>query len=181
MTRQRRLAGDPGPRQLVERILRVDHAGEYGARRIYDGQLAVLGKSPAAPTIRHMAEQEQAHLDTFNRLLPQRRVRPTLLSPLWHVGGFALGAASALLGEKAAMACTEAVEEVIDEHYARQMEKLGEAEPELRQTIEQFRADEIAHRDTARAEGAADAPGYDLLSKGVKAITRGAIWLSERI
>lgn len=181
MTQQRRLAGDPDPRQLVERILRVDHAGEYGAKRIYDGQLAVLGKSPAAPTIRHMAEQEQAHLDAFNRLLPQRRVRPTLLSPLWHVGGFALGAASALLGEKAAMACTEAVEEVIDEHYARQVEKLGQAEPELRTAIEQFRADEIAHRDTARAEGAADAPGYDLLSKGVKAITRGAIWLSERI
>ena len=181
MTQPRRLAGDPEPRQLVERILRVDHAGEYGAKRIYDGQLAVLGKSPAAPTIRHMAQQEQAHLDAFNRLLPQRRVRPTLLSPLWHVGGFALGAASALLGEKAAMACTEAVEEVIDEHYARQVEKLGQAEPELRTAIEQFRADEIAHRDTARAEGAADAPGYDLLSKGVKAITRGAIWLSERV
>lgn len=181
MTQPRRLAGDPDPRQLVERILRVDHAGEYGAKRIYDGQLAVLGKSPAAPTIRHMASQEQAHLDAFNRLLPQRRVRPTLLSPLWHVGGFALGAASALLGEKAAMACTEAVEEVIDEHYARQVEKLGQAEPELRAAIEQFRADEIAHRDTARAEGAADAPGYDLLSKGVKAITRGAIWLSERV
>ncbi len=181
MTRPRRLAGDPDPRQLVERILRVDHAGEYGAKRIYDGQLAVLGKSPSAPTIRHMAQQEQAHLDAFDRLLPQRRVRPTLLSPLWHVGGFALGAATALLGEKAAMACTEAVEEVIDAHYARQVDKLGPAEPELRQTIEQFRADEIAHRDAARAEGAAEAPGYDLLSKGVKAITRGAIWLSERI
>lgn len=181
MTQPRRLAGDPGPRQLLERILRVDHAGEYGAKRIYDGQLAVLGKSAAAPTIRHMASQEQAHLDAFDRLLPQRRVRPTLLSPLWHVGGFALGAATALLGEKAAMACTEAVEEVIDQHYARQIEALGEAEPELRETIEQFRADEIAHRDTARAGGAADAPGYDLLSKGIRAITRGAIWLSERV
>lgn len=181
MTQPRRLAGDPDPRQLVERILRVDHAGEYGAKRIYDGQLAVLGKSAAAPTIRHMAQQEQAHLDAFDRLLPERRVRPTLLSPLWHVGGFALGAATALLGEKAAMACTEAVEEVIDEHYARQIEKLGEAEPELRGTIEQFRADEITHRDTARAEGAAEAPGYELLSKGIRAITRGAIWLSERV
>lgn len=178
---KRRLAGDPDPRALLERILRVDHAGEYGAKRIYQGQLAVLRAAPSTPTIRHMLQQEQAHLDTFDRLLPQRRVRPTLLTPLWHVGGFALGAATALLGEKAAMACTEAVEEVIDTHYARQVEKLGEAEPELRATIEKFRAEEVEHRDTARAEGAAEAPGYGLLSRGVKAITRGAIWLSERV
>lgn len=178
-----RLAGDPTPRQLLERILRVDHAGEYGAKRIYDGQLAVLGRRApaAAATIRHMAAQEQAHLDAFDRLLPQRRVRPTLLAPLWHVGGFALGAATALLGEKAAMACTEAVEEVIDEHYAGQVAALGAAEPELKALIEDFRADEVNHRDTARAEGAAEAPGYAVLSRGIKAITRGAIWLSERI
>jgi ubiquinone biosynthesis monooxygenase Coq7 len=162
-TQKRRLAGDPDPRALLERILRVDHAGEYGAKRIYEGQ------------------QELTHLDTFDRLLPQRRVRPTLLTPLWHVGGFALGAATALLGEKAAMACTEAVEEVIDAHYAKQVEKLGEAEPELRATIETFRAEEVEHRDTARAEGAAEAPAYPLLSRGIKAITRGAIWLSERV
>lgn len=178
---KRRLAGDPDPRQLVERILRVDHAGEYGAKRIYEGQLSVLKKAPSTPTIRHMLQQELEHLDTFSRLLPQRRVRPTLLSPLWHVGGFAMGAATAMLGEKAAMACTEAVEEVIDAHYAKQVEALGEAEPELRATIEKFRADELEHRDTARAEGAAEAPAYPLLSRGIKAITRGAIWLSERI
>jgi ubiquinone biosynthesis monooxygenase Coq7 len=178
---KRRLAGDPDPRALLERILRVDHAGEYGAKRIYEGQLAVLKTARSTPTIRHMLQQEQAHLDAFDRLLPQRRVRPTLLSPLWHVGGFALGAATALLSEKAAMACTEAVEEVIDAHYAKQVTALGEAEPELRATIEQFRADEVAHRDTARAEGAAEAPGYGLLSRGIKAITRGAIWLSERV
>jgi len=178
---KRRLAGDPDPRQLVERILRVDHAGEYGAKRIYEGQLSVLQKAPSTPTIRHMLQQELEHLDAFSRLLPQRRVRPTLLSPLWHVGGFAMGAATALLGEKAAMACTEAVEEVIDGHYAKQIEALGEAEPELRATIEKFRAEEVEHRDTARAEGAAEAPGYPLLSRGIKAITRGAIWLSERI
>ncbi|MFN4309333.1 MAG: demethoxyubiquinone hydroxylase family protein [Ferrovibrio sp.] len=176
-----RLAGDPDPRQLLERILRVDHAGEYGAKRIYEGQLAVLKTAPSTPTIRHMAKQEQEHLDAFSRLLPQRRVRPTLLSPLWHVGGFAMGAATALMGEKAAMACTEAVEEVIDAHYTRQIEALGESEPELRGLIEKFRADEIEHRDTARAEGAQEAPGYDFLSKGIKAITRGAIWLSERV
>jgi ubiquinone biosynthesis monooxygenase Coq7 len=178
---KRRLAGDPDPRQLLERILRVDHAGEYGAKRIYEGQLSVLKTAPSTPTIRHMLKQELEHLDAFNRLLPQRRVRPTLLTPLWHVGGFAMGAATALMGEKAAMACTEAVEEVIDAHYARQVEALGEAEPELRATIEKFRADEVTHRDTARAEGAAEAPGYPLLSRGIKAITRSAIWLSERI
>jgi ubiquinone biosynthesis monooxygenase Coq7 len=178
---KRRLAGDPDPHALLERILRVDHAGEYGAKRIYEGQLSVLKAAPSTPTIRHMLKQEQVHLDTFDRLLPQRRVRPTLLTPLWHVGGFALGAATALLGEKAAMACTEAVEEVIDAHYAKQVANLGESEPELRATIEKFRADEVEHRDTARAEGAAEAPGYPLLSKGIKAITRGAIWLSERV
>lgn len=179
---KRRLAGDPDPRQLLERILRVDHAGEYGAKRIYDGQLAVLGRSAAsAPTIRHMAEQEQRHLDAFDRLLPQRRVRPTLLSPLWHVGGFALGAATALMGEKAAMACTEAVEDVIDRHYAAQVEKLGETEPELRGLIEEFRQEEVGHRDTAREHGAEEAPAYPLLSRGIRAITRGAIWLSERV
>ncbi|WP_341702132.1 demethoxyubiquinone hydroxylase family protein [Ferrovibrio sp.] len=180
---KRRLAGDPNPRQLLERILRVDHAGEYGAKRIYDGQLAVLGRrgTSSAPAIRQMAAQEQKHLDAFDRLLPERRVRPTLLSPLWHVGGFALGAATALMGEKAAMACTEAVEDVIDRHYAAQIETLGEAEPELRGLIEEFRQEEIEHRDTARAQGAEEAPAYPLLSRGIRAITRGAIWLSERV
>jgi len=166
-------------------ILRVDHAGELAAVQIYRGQRAVMGASARqARLAAHFAEleaQEGEHLARFDRLLTERRVRPTLLTPLWHVGGFALGAATALLGEKAAMACTEAVEEVIDAHYAKQVNALGEAEPELRATIEQFRADEVNHRDTARAEGAAEAPGYALLSKGIKAITRGAIWLSERV
>jgi len=182
-----RLPGDLTPAQVIERMLRVDHAGEYGAKRIYDGQLAVLKTAPAAPTIRHMAEQELKHLAAFNKLLPQRRVRPTILGPLWHAAGFALGAATALLGEKAAMACTEAVEEVIDAHYTKQLETLeamaaeGKAEPELAQMIEQFRAEEIEHRDTAREAGAAEAPAYPALSQGVKAATRAAIWLSERI
>jgi len=178
---KRRLAGDPDPRQLLERVLRVDHAGEYGAKRIYAGQLAILGKAACAPTLRHMAAQEDRHLAAFDRLLPERRVRPTLLSPLWHVGGFALGAATALLGEKAAMACTEAVEDVIDRHYAAQIGNLGEAEPELREVIEEFRKEEVEHRDTARAQGAEEAPAYPLLSRGIKALTRGAIWLSERV
>jgi ubiquinone biosynthesis monooxygenase Coq7 len=176
-----RLPGDPRPGAAVARMIRVDHAGEYGARRIYDGQLRVLRRSPAAPVIRHMAKQEQRHLETFDRLLMERRVRPTLLSPLWHAAGFALGAASALLGERAAMACTVAVEEVIDAHYQAQLERLGDSEPTLAATIAEFRGEEIEHRDTALAQGAADAPGYEPLTALVKSGTRLAIWLSTRL
>ncbi|MBM3539620.1 MAG: demethoxyubiquinone hydroxylase family protein, partial [Alphaproteobacteria bacterium] len=163
------LPGDLSPEEKVARMLRVDHAGEYGAVRIYAGQLAILGDTPAGEVIRRMAEQERRHLETFDRLLPERRVRPTALAPLWHAAGFALGAATALLGERAAMACTVAVEEVIDEHYAAQAASLGETEPELRQVIEEFRQDELAHRDEGLAHGAAQAPGYEVLSAGIKA------------
>jgi len=128
-----------------------------------------------------MAEQEQAHLEAFDELVAARRVRPTALQPLWHVAGFALGAATALLGERAAMACTVAVEEVIDEHYADQAARLGEDEAELRDTIEAFRAEEIAHRDIGLDHGAEQAPGYEALSAAIKAGSRLAIWLSTRI
>jgi len=178
---RRRLPGDPDDRQFLERVVRVDHAGEYGAKRIYAGQLAVLGKGPAGPTIRHMAEQEERHLAAFSDLLAERRVRPTALMPIWHVAGFLLGAGSALLGEKAAMACTVAVETVIDEHYKSQMEALGDGEAELKQTIAGFRDEEIEHRDTGLAHGAEEAPGYEPLSAAVKAGSRLAIWLSERL
>ena len=181
VTGEDRLPGDPTREETIARMIRVDHAGEYGARRIYDGQLVVLGKSGAAPAIREMAEAEQAHLDTFDALLVERRVRPTVLSPVWHVAGFALGAASALLGERAAMACTVAVEEVIEEHYADQVGRLGEDEAALRQTLEEFGADEAHHRQTGLAHGAEQAPGYEALSVAVKRGTRLAIWLSERI
>jgi len=174
------LPGGLSKEERMARILRVDHAGEYGAKRIYAGQLAVLGKSPSSDVIRHMAEQEERHLKTFDDLINERHVRPTILHPVWHVAGFALGAATALMGEKAAMACTEAVEEVIDEHYAAQAEELGDAEPELKATIEEFRAEELEHRDIARDHDAAEAPGYDLLTAGVKAGSRLAIWLSTR-
>jgi len=174
------LPGDLTPGKALARMIRVDQAGEYGARRIYEGQLAVLGRSPAAATIRKMHEQELAHLETFDRLVAERRVRPTLLQPVWHVAGFALGAATALLGEKAAMACTVAVEEVIDEHYAGQAERLGEDEPELKKTIEEFRADELEHRDIGLEHDAEGAPAYPLLSGAIKAGSRLAIWLSER-
>lgn len=176
-----RLPGDPIGKDLIDRILRVDHAGEYGARRIYEGQLSVLGKSACGPTLRHMAEQEAQHLRAFEKMVVERRARPTALLPFWHVAGYALGAATALLGEQAAMACTVAVEEVIDEHYRGQIASLGEDEKPLGETLEAFRQDEVAHRDTALASGAEDAPGYAVLTQAVRGASRLAIWLSERI
>lgn len=176
-----RLPGDLTPEAETRRALRVDHAGEYGAVRIYQGQLAVLKDSPAAPQIEHMAEQEREHLAAFESLLRERRVRPTALSPLWHAAGYALGAGSALLGEKTAMACTAAVEEVIDSHYARQIDSLRKSEPELCETLAACQAEEIEHRDLALAAGAEGAPGYEAFRMAVKAATRTAIWLSERL
>lgn len=174
------LPGDLVPDTDVERMIRVNHAGEYGAARIYAGQLAILGKSADGPVIREMADQEQKHLDTFSTMIKERHVRPTALQPVWHAAGFALGAATAILGNKAAMACTVAVEEVIDEHYRKQADRLDETESGLRDTIEEFRADELDHRDTGLAHGAEDTPGYFVLTSAVKAGSRLAIWLSER-
>jgi len=177
-----RLPGDPTPAEEVARMLRVDHAGEYGAARIYRGQLDVLGDNhPLSPTIRHMETQERRHLDTFNTLLTERGVRPTALAAVWHVAGYALGATTALMGPRATMACTAAVEDVIDEHYARQIDALDATEPELGATIREFRADENSHRETALAHGAEDTPGYRFLAAGIKAGCRAAIWLSRRI
>jgi ubiquinone biosynthesis monooxygenase Coq7 len=175
------LPGDLTVAALIERIIRVDQAGEYGAKRIYEGQLAVLGRSAAAPALSHMARQEAEHLARFDKLMVERRVRPTVLQPLWHVAGYALGAATALMGERAAMACTIAVEEVIDEHYRGQIQRLGEDESELRQTIERFRGQELEHRDMAIAAGGEQAPGYEALAQAIKLGSRLAIWLSERI
>jgi len=162
-------------------MLRVDHAGEYGATRIYRGQLDVLGRSRAAGEIRGMAETENGHLARFEELLHERRVRPTLLYPLWSFAGYALGAATALLGERAAMACTVAIEDAIDEHYLQQAEYLAEADPALRETVLAFRDDELAHRKIATSLGAEDAFGYELISVAVKAGSRIAIWLSTRL
>ena len=169
------------PAEEIARMLRVDHAGEYGATRIYQGQLEMLGRSRAAGEIRRMAETEKRHLAQFETLLHERRVRPTLLHPLWSAAGYALGVATALLGERAAMACTVAVEDVIDEHYRRQAEYLAENDPALRETILGFRDDELAHREIALAHGAEDALGYDLISAAVKTGSRIAIWLSTRL
>jgi len=180
-TAEDRIPGDMTREQLLDRIVRVDHAGEYGAVRIYQGQMAVMGKGVHAKTLRHMLDQEIVHRDHFEKLIADRQGRPTLLQPFWHVAGFALGAGTALLGEKAAMACTVAVEEAIDEHYADQAEKLGDDEADLRATIEQFRAEELEHRDHGYANGAEQAPGYPLLHGAIKSGTKLAIWLSERI
>ena len=178
--------GDPTPREFVERAIRVDQAGEFGAVRIYEAQLAALrwrgqGESPAARKIEHMLAQEKEHRRVFDDLLVDRRVRPTALSPLWSVAGFALGAATALLGENAAMACTVAVEEAIDEHYTAQRERLGDDEVTLRDTVERFRRDEVAHRDEALASGAEKAPAYELLTAAIRNGSRLAIWLSTRV
>ena len=175
------LPGDPLPADEIDRMIRVDQAGEYGAVRIYEGQLAIVRRGRARDEIRHMAEQEARHLGRFNDLMHSRRVRPTLLQPLWHVAGYALGAATALLGEEAAMACTVAVEEVIDEHYQGQAERLGDADPALKETILAFRDDELAHRARAIEHGAMDTLGYDVVSGVIKAGSRFAIWLSTRI
>ena len=175
------LPGDPSARDLIERMIRVDHAGEYGAKRIYQGQLAVLGRGDKGDILRKMQAQEQHHLDTFAGLIASRRVRPTVLLPLWHVAGFMLGAATAALGERAAMACTVAVEEAIDEHYSQQSAALGEDESALRDTIEIFRAEELEHRDIGLEHGAEQAPAYRLLSRVIKAGCRVAIAVSERV
>lgn len=175
------LPGDLPPEDLVDRIIRVDHAGEFGAVRIYEGQLAVLGTGCAEKTLQRMVEQEREHLAAFEQLIVDRRIRPTALTPLWHVAGFALGAGTALMGEKAAHACTVAIEEVIDEHYDKQSQQLGDDEASLRDTIDRFRADEIAHRDEALEKGAREAPGYEVLTSAIKSGSRLAIWLSERL
>jgi len=169
----------------IEAMIRVDHAGEFGALRIYAGQLFVLANKAGAEAdveaIRHMAAQEQKHFDAFDAMVKERGVRPTALEPIWHAAGFALGAATALLGTKAAMACTVAVEDVIDEHYSGQIERLGAREPELKNTICEFHAEECAHRDAALERGAPQAPGYPLLSAAIRLSCRMAIALSHRL
>ena len=165
--------------EQIKRFVRVDHAGEYGAERIYTGQLAVLGRGPKGDMLRHMLEQETVHKQKFEALIAERRARPTALLPLWHVAGFALGAITASLGEKAAMACTVAVEETIDQHYAAQRDALGPDEAELATTIEAFRQEELEHRDIGLEHGAEQAPGYKVLSGLIRIGCKAAIKLSE--
>lgn len=171
-------------RKTIHRMIRVDQAGEFGATRIYRGQLAVMGdRGPHSQEIAHMAQQEEYHRARFDALMAQRGVRPTALQPFWSVAGYALGAATALIGPEAAMACTAAVEEEIDRHYSAQLDQLAErdSDPELAAMIAEFREDERAHRDTALAAGAERAPAYPLLSGAIRLGCRAAIRLAERI
>ncbi|NBC37932.1 demethoxyubiquinone hydroxylase family protein [Novosphingobium sp. FSY-8] len=168
--------------KAIERMIRVDQAGEYGAVRIYAGQMAVMGdRGPNGAKIREMEAQEAEHRQWFDRLLAERGARPTLLQPVWHVAGFALGAATALISPEAAMACTAAIETEIDQHYTQQLEELGEEEPELAGLIRKARDDEREHLDEALKAGAERAPAYPLLSAAIRLGCRAAIRLSERI
>lgn len=176
------LPGSPSLAARAAAMVRVDQAGEYGAARIYAGQMAVMGSRHAySGEIRRMAEQERQHLDRFNRMMTERGVRPTALQPLWNVAGFALGAATALMGPRAAMACTAAIEDVIEKHYAQQLEELGDKDPELSAVVKQFRDEELEHHDSAIAHGAEETPGYALLSNAIKTGCRLAIRVAEKI
>ena len=178
----------PGQGAMAARlaeILRVDHAGELGAVHIYRGQRAVLGQAPGharvAGQLAEMEAHEAEHLARFDRLLTERRVRPTAMAPVWRLAGFALGAGTALLGEKAAHACTEAVETVIEEHYAGQIAELADRDPDLAAELSKFRDEELAHRDLAIEEGAREAPGYGLLVAVIRTGCRAAIKISEKV
>jgi 3-demethoxyubiquinol 3-hydroxylase len=179
------LPGEGAHERTLEEMIRVDHAGEFAAVRIYAGQRAVFdrieGKAHAARIIADMEAGEQEHLKTFDRLIAERGVRPTLMAPVWRVAAFGLGAATALMGEKAAHACTEAVEEVIEQHYARQGAALAGVDGELKRVVDRFRAEETAHKQTAIEQGARDAPGYGMLSAVIKFGCRAAIRISEKI
>ncbi len=180
----RPLPGEPGIAEEVGRMVRVDHAGELAAVHIYRGQRAVMGeRHRLSPVIREMETQEQEHLARFDRLLHEHRVRPSLLAPLWEVAGYALGAVTALMGPHAAMAATAAVEEVIDDHYAHQRDRLRQwpETVELAEAIERFRRDEVGHREEALAHGAERTPGYPLLAGIIKTGCRLAIRIAERI
>ncbi|MEO1707964.1 MAG: demethoxyubiquinone hydroxylase family protein [Pseudomonadota bacterium] len=172
-------------RRRLKEMLRVDHAGEHGAVQIYRGQRAVFDRLPhkqaTARLLEEMEDGEQHHLDTFDRLLAERGVRPTLASPLWTIAGFGLGAVTALMGEKAAMACTETVEDVIEKHYGEQAVELATIDPDLAETVTQFREDELGHKHTAEENGALEAPAYMLMKSVIGFGCRVAIRVSEKI
>ncbi|WP_230279605.1 demethoxyubiquinone hydroxylase family protein [Croceicoccus sp. Ery15] len=166
----------------TEAMIRVDQAGEYGATRIYAGQLAVMGdRAPGSGEVAAMAQQEAEHRAQFDALMAERGVRPTLLQPVWDRAGFALGAVTALIGPEAAMACTAAIETEIDRHYTEQLEELGDSDPELSAMVGKFRDEEREHHDIAIAQGAEKAPAYPVLSGAIRLGCRAAIALSKRI
>ena len=167
---------------ILEEIIRVDHAGEFGATRIYDGQIAIFGKkSKIGKTIKHMADQEQEHIETFEKLILNHRVRPTALLPVWNVAGYFLGVATAMMGEKAAMACTVAVEKVIGEHYHKKLSLLKGDHKKLKATIKKFAQDELEHHDIGIAHDAEKTPGYTILTKFIEMGCKTAIAVSKKI
>ena len=175
------LPGDKKPKDDVDSMIRVNHAGEFGAKRIYAGQISVLGNTDIGDTLKHMEEQEIEHYNYFDDQIVRRGIRPTILSPIWNIAGFALGAGTAMLGKEAAMACTVAVEEAIDEHYQEQIEKLDDSEKELKEKIIKFREEELEHRDIGYENDAKLAPAYSLLYNAVRVGSKIAIGLSKRI
>ena len=182
MKKKKSKFNSPTDRKILSEIIRVDHAGEYGATKIYDGQIAIFGKnSKIGKTIQHMADQEQEHIDKFNELILEKRVRPTAFLPLWNITGFALGAGTALLGEKAAMACTVAVEKVIGEHYRDQQDLLEDDEKDLKKTIAKFEKDELEHHDIGLEHDAENAPGYKVMTKIIEIGCKTAIAISKKI
>jgi ubiquinone biosynthesis monooxygenase Coq7 len=175
-----RLPGDHNLKDKIAEIIRVNHAGEYGAKRIYEGQLAVLKNSSSGKVIAKMKEQEQEHLEYFEREMMNRKVRPSVLFPFWHVAGFALGAVTALLGSKAAMACTVAVEEVIDEHYQQQLNELQDKDIDLSNEIAKFKQDEQHHKAEALAHHAEQTPLYLAFTSIIKLGCRLSIQLAKK-
>ena len=182
MAHQETLKTTPQRKAAIDRMIRVNQAGEFGAKRIYAGQLAVMGdRTPAARSIAHMAEQEERHLSAFDKMMAERGVRPTALYPIWNVAGFALGAVSAAISPEAAMACTVAIETEIDRHYSEQLAEIGDSDPELSAMIADFQADELEHKATALAEGAERALAYPVMSALVRLGCRTAIAVSKHI
>ena len=168
-------------KKTLEEIIRVDHAGEYGAKRIYQGQIDFIRNPETKAQIQEMLEHELEHLEYFENQIKEGQLRPTIFYPIWHVAGYALGAVTAMLGDKAAMACTYAVEDVIEGHYQKQIDQLEGVDEELREKLVKFRDDEVEHKNTAIDEGSREAFGYSVLRKTINETTKAAIFLAERI
>jgi len=171
-------------RRRLEEMLRVDHAGEMAAVQIYRGQKDVFraaGRAEIADDMERMQGEEQVHLNRFDALLNEHSTRPTLMTPLWRIAAYGLGVGTALLGEKAAHACTEAVETVIAEHYANQADEWEGRDPALAEQFRDYREDELRHHDHAVEQGAHEAPGYEVLTAVIKAGCRAAIKVSEKV
>lgn len=173
--------GTTSKKEKIDEMIRVNHAGEYGAKRIYEGQLAVLKNSKSYEIIKNMAQQEERHLKYFENKIIERQIRPTLLQPFWHIAGFSLGAITALMGEKSAMACTEAIETVIDKHYQKQIAELDNSENELKENIERFRLEELEHKNEAIKYHSQDSFSYNFLTKTIKLSCKIAIALAKKI